>query len=291
MKRSAVLIFLISSFVVSAQSYQPFITPGKQFTVYWDEDGPGYFASRHYWFDGDTIVNSKFYHKLWYDDVANPFDNRTTIALIREDTVAQQVYRLLYTPDSLISATEQLLYDFALQPGDSLLVLDMYYQWHWKTITYQDSLTLLNGKKIRRWHTNTPDYFGNSVLFSEAIPFGQVQPDVIWGVAGQLNCAFTQNAVKVFGDTWCDNKYIDIAESSYSILKIYPNPASSIVVLNSPVSGEFELIDVLGNLVLQSTISGEDQKTVSVANLPAGLYVWVFKTEKGVEKGKLMIQR
>jgi len=114
MKRTAVLLLLISSYVVSAQSYQPFITPGKQFTVYWDEDGPGYFASRHYWFDGDTIVNSKFYHKLWYDDVANPFDNRTTIALIREDTVAQQVYRLLYSHDSLLSATEQLLYDFTL---------------------------------------------------------------------------------------------------------------------------------------------------------------------------------
>jgi hypothetical protein len=61
-------------------------------------------------------------------------------------------------------------------------------------------------------------------------------------------------------------------------------------VLTTPVSGEFELYDVLGKLVLQTTISGEEQKTVSVDNLPAGLYVWVFKTKKGVEKGKLFIE-
>jgi hypothetical protein len=34
-----------------------------------------------------------------------------------------------------------------------------------------------------------------------------------------------------------------------------------------------------------------NKKALSVANLPAGMYVWIFKTDKGVEKGKLLIEK
>ena len=113
--------------------------------VWWDEDGPGFFTTRHYWFKGDTTLRGKVYQKLYYDNIHNPFDTGTICGLLREDTTSHKVYRLIYafSSDSLLSQTEHLLYEFNLQLGDSLMVLGSYYQWQWKKITLIDTAALL----------------------------------------------------------------------------------------------------------------------------------------------------
>jgi hypothetical protein len=72
-------------------------------------------------------------------------------------------------------------------------------------------------------------------------------------------------------------------------VKIFPNPASSIIqiILNDPTSKfEAKLIDALGNVVLNS-----NQKTISVRNIPDGVYIIYIQTEKGYKSQKIIINK
>ena len=58
-------------------------------------------------------------------------------------------------------------------------------------------------------------------------------------------------------------------------LKVYPNPATSVLVLESTsaVKGKVTLTDALGRTVIELDANGDTQQHVDVSDLSAGMYV------------------
>ena len=72
-------------------------------------------------------------------------------------------------------------------------------------------------------------------------------------------------------------------------VKIYPNPASTIIHLNfkePTIKFECKLIDEIGNVVLVA-----NQKDINISSLPNGLYVIYLQTEKWNTSQKILINK
>jgi len=72
-----------------------------------------------YWFEGDTIINSYQYKKV-FKQTGNPianFDESVYYAALREDTIAERVYCIVEE-----DGIERLLYDFSLNVGDTISI-------------------------------------------------------------------------------------------------------------------------------------------------------------------------
>ncbi|QQS30582.1 MAG: T9SS type A sorting domain-containing protein [Sphingobacteriales bacterium] len=87
-----------------------------------------------------------------------------------------------------------------------------------------------------------------------------------------------------------------------NFIQVYPNPAQNTLQITLPdhsagsLSGaetSFTLYNLTGQLVLQTQIpAGETHKTVSVAHLPEGVYVYVVTAGEGVlARGKVAVVR
>ena len=79
----------------------------------------------------------------------------------------------------------------------------------------------------------------------------------------------------------------DVENVGVNGVTVVPNPASSqIEIVSDEEIKSVEIIDMIGNKVV-STNSSE----ISVANLPAGVYMAVISTEKAQFVKKVMIKR
>jgi hypothetical protein len=72
-------------------------------------------------------------------------------------------------------------------------------------------------------------------------------------------------------------------------LKVYPNPATSNVTVESPVNSSISLIDIAGNLVYQQT-AVNPVTTIDLNNVPAGLYLVRVVDGSSVRTIKLIVQ-
>ncbi|MEW6470137.1 MAG: T9SS type A sorting domain-containing protein [Bacteroidota bacterium] len=129
---------------------------------------------------------------------------------------------------------------------------------------------------------------------------------------GYSNCeivfpgSVTQVAIRMTGrsssstDSWLvDNLVItgeytsgvSVEELSGSGLKaLYPNPATDQVTVWCEVKGEFRLVDMLGNEVIRKDL-GSGEHSISVAELPEGMYLWSYVSGDGrVSSGKLVLK-
>jgi hypothetical protein len=72
-------------------------------------------------------------------------------------------------------------------------------------------------------------------------------------------------------------------------VKVYPNPATSNVTVESPVNSSISLIDIAGNLVYQQT-AVNPVTTIDLNNVPAGLYLVRVVDGSSVRTIKLIVQ-
>jgi hypothetical protein len=326
MKFLFVLFITILSYISFAQSYQPLFAEGKQFSVlHYDEFAPVWLDKHytHFYSKGDTLINSKTYQQIWctysHNIYGYPFDPppHELVVLVREDTTAGQLFKYFGLPSDSIYGNyyqqEVVFFDFNKQPGDSVLIFQPGGNTTYIQISSIDTLRLSgpnqNDKKIRVWRGNQDSRhqgqfdlsylpFEDSVLYSEYMLYSmsalksEFGHDVYFCCAWELDSLGNPQITYTQPGQQCGTNYIGIAEElqrQLFSLEIFPNPATNFVKIVAADKGDFALYDVLGKLVSQSPISAGEQNTLSVANLPAGLYVWVFRTEKGVDKGKLLI--
>jgi len=126
MKNYLLIISLLLSFALSAQTYHPFPTKNAIWTeLYWrplnfDEPEFHCYALK----DQDTTINNKLYHKL-YHSIDTLFTEDKLCGGIREEN--KRIY--FYPIDSITypyqetypsKKTEFILYDFSLKLGDSI---------------------------------------------------------------------------------------------------------------------------------------------------------------------------
>ena len=305
MKSAIAAIFILFTLTVSAQQYHPVITPGKQFSIYWDcSPCMTWYGSSQYYFDGDTTINNEVYSKLWgittsFFPAFNAKDSLYIAALLREDTVNKKVYKYYGLPqdanDSLHSGGEHLLFDFDLDVGDTLQAYihkpDMYDDF---VVTAKNKIALFNGDSVTAFSASSSQ-FTNVPLFTESIlnsyiPFDLSLP---W-FSPDYRCIFGENAVPLYGYSCDSTRYIGLDEQEVlekDLIRVYPNPAINLLTVEHlNQSGIFMIYDLQGQLLLETELN-ISESTINITRFTAGIYVWVFKTAKGVEKGKLVIGR
>jgi beta-glucanase (GH16 family) len=91
------------------------------------------------------------------------------------------------------------------------------------------------------------------------------------GIAGDIADSFTQSSMIIDYVRVYQNTTLSTTEISSNSFRVYPNPASSEINIQSNVQiSHIELYDILGKLILDETKS---PKTMKINNLKSGLYL------------------
>lgn len=121
------LLFVLfaQKITVAQNQYIPMVKEGK----YWFMTEKDIASQKYVYylntFKGDTMVNNLSYKKLWRYGLYGTGNPAITtysyvVALVREDTVARQVYQILKYPIIPSCGSEHIMYDFSLNIGDTL---------------------------------------------------------------------------------------------------------------------------------------------------------------------------
>lgn len=111
MKKRLFFLSLVIALVVNAMAYQPMLVDGRVWTVVY---GPGcfdWYDTVMYKIDGDTIIDAVTYKRC----SIGSGDVWTDVCYLREDVEKQQVWKRMVN-----YFTDELLYDFTLNVGDTL---------------------------------------------------------------------------------------------------------------------------------------------------------------------------
>lgn len=303
MKKLIVSLFVLFAFPGVAQQYQPIITPGKQFTVWWQCYDPCpasmSHASQHF-FDGDTIIKGTVYQKLYkYKTIPSPSPHGILLdALLREDTTNGVLYEYLGLPwhqfDTLTYLTEKTIYDANWEIGDSIHLISHYGAVKdWYKITSIDTLLLNNGSEYYRYNSSELNLGGAipQIIISSQTLNGVLFPGSNnGGWAPMVNCVFTAGGTFLTGS--CDSaRYIGNQEFIQQTLKFYPNPIRFAFVFESEYgNGVLKLFDLNGKAVLLKEIELKKQN-IEIHHLPNGLYILQFESNGVLERRKLIINR
>lgn len=113
-------------------------------------------------------------------------------------------------------------------------------------------------------------------------------------------------SVEEHGDSAYTTEYIDliqvnvhytvttgVTENSFaSAVRVFPNPASTTLTIDrlSPGTQSIRLYDMAGRIVLESGDVTGDRHTLSVGELPAGIYLLEIREERGVVIRKVVVE-
>ena len=251
---------------------------------------------------GDTMISGKTCHKIYktgyvhnYNN-GNPYTNNFEneyVGAIREDS-SKRVY--------LCGSPEVLLYDFNLQAGDTLPVINvdsvpaMYGTYNTAGFTYivsEIDSVIVAGNFHKRFKINYYEEQG-VVYLIEGI--GASTGLISWflgsysfGYFSELVC-FMQDSINAYPyGHECELVYLGVDETkTKQQLEIFPNPAPGLINLSglpdNPVT--IQAFNLFGQKVYETFYITGDSK-IDLSHLPKGMYllkVWMngepVKTEK-----------
>jgi hypothetical protein len=251
-----------------------------------------YYLSENYSIiiNGDTIINSQQYHKLYIPFVQSncigTIVNQDTgyFGCVREDTALRKVFYVY--PNSSV---DSLLYDFNLQAGDTVRGVLAVSNPSYATVIAIDSV-LVGSNYRKRWDINP--WYNTYLIEGIGSTYNLTGPalQVTDGPDYSLVC-FSQNGIPLYPDTAtsCNliTGVIDIPEQNNFTFS--PNPATSEIRIENQDSRieAVEVYDVVGgrvkNLILNPSPSGEGLRA-DVSSLSAGIYF----VRVGMEKGSVV---
>ena len=274
--------------LVTPQSYQPFISEGKQWKYVQEVyltggSGANYLVNLAY-FKGDTIVDNLKYSKL-YSKSEQPFPEKAYLAyLMREDTVNQKVYVI-----DIAFKKSALLYDFKLNKGD---VINMYITGGFylkETVLNVDTITAYNKKRKRI-------EFDDSITWIEGI--GCVTRGYIPS-EGELICVRKNNDLLYLNPKFsnCDTIFIQGGYDNIQTIKsnevmVFPNPVVSTSMVkvhsNSLEPLKIEIYSYSGALVKEDYF--KDEYPIGSVGLEKGLYVYrIIQNRQVIKMDKILI--
>lgn len=292
--------FLFLSFSAISQAYHPVIEMNK----YWDqsdEDGytPCSFHPRRYLFiQKDSIINGHNYQlcKSFHlhgipgpgTMTCPPFVVDTNFATeywLREDTIAKKVF--IYDPYGL-DGTDQLLYDFTLDIGDTLR---SYYNTQndtWIVLDAIETVTLHNGETRKKYIFYLPD-----ASYIEGIggELGIVKPLLMFEHQNRTLYCVKEGSEDIWGEE-CSTVFAGIENETETAILIFPNPVEDILNVNLsdfPESAlySFEVFDLNSNLILIAKLRAS-KNVISLTTLPPGFYFYKIKGKSCLRNGKLL---
>ena len=225
---------------------------------------------------GDTTINSITYHKLFTPFVFESYIGTNCGSTfpgykgaIRQDTLLKSVY--IVKP---FNNTEQLLYDFTLQVGDTLKGVIASISVDADTVISIDSI-LVGGSYRKKWNITN----GISIIEGLGSTYGLVQNSTA-GLIGTFSnfsiTCFSQNGASIYPNNTISCPLITSLNTLNEIvkeIKIYPNPSKGIFIVdfNGLEIKEIILNDLFGQLILKENTS--NSINLSIDNLKTGLYI------------------
>ncbi len=234
---------------------------------------------------GDTLIDGKHYQFLNFYHFNNNF-------VIREEVDSGKVYMRI--PPEPSQNFDHLIYDFSLEVGDSINVLNPaapappspgYY--YVDSVKYQN----LYADTRKVLYLSQRDERGdgyNFTLWIEGIGSGSLintpgsAPDTT-GI-GFLKCYYKDQQAYYIDDTDtsfapCQSYFTSLEEvSTVNELFIYPNPANNEIWLNiKKADGETvvgaSVYDFSGRVVLEGIILSDSSNIIDISQLPSGIYL------------------
>lgn len=295
MKNLLLLILMLSALSTKSQTsvYHPFPDSNAVWNINFTSDCSFGSAIEDYSIalSGDTSIKSQIYHKLtipyvqfYSTGTCTQYHTASYRGAIRQDIANKKVF---YVPPAY--ETEQLLYDFTMQVGDTVKGFIGSYANPKDTVVSMDSV-LINNNYRKRWNIN-PCY---GIYFIEGIgsTYGLIEMSLgcITDQAGYSITCFNQDGHSLYPDTTTNCQLITSVNPADAILKqvkIFPNPSNgsfTIDIGQYQDIREIQVSNLLGNIVSRRQIT--NQKRINIDYLQSGTYIMTI-----IDKGNRKISR
>lgn len=320
--RHSWFVFIFSIMMLSAAGQTPgycAFPDNSRWRVDYSYDNPYQFPCyiKHYFdysMQGDTAINQLVYKKIYRSWVATDtlscddpnVSPEAPVAgyagALRDDPSANAVF--FRFPDA---SADSLLFDYNLEPGDTLKSFISRYLSHYTMVTVSvDSVLTDDGIQRRRWNFdgihNPPSYIIQGVGSS----FGLIEQAYSYALDFTerflvcLTSEASMNSQTIFSSAYtsemgCSPVVQGIDERmTCAGFSIYPNPLTTTATLHSGIyldQATIMILDELGQLVsLKEHVNGYSA-VLSGASLRTGLYfVIVMVSGKRIYAGKLLIR-
>jgi hypothetical protein len=283
MKKTFVLFSTLITLIANGQNYYSFPDSNAVWNsgrVWYCWAGVPTSVSEDYsiMFSGDTVISSQTYHKLTVPFLQIPTTscgagwtgNNIYKGSIRQDTVIKKVF---FVPPS--SATEQLLYDFTMQVGDTVKGYLETMSSPIDTVQSIDSVLVGNTYR-KRWNINS----GYQIHIIEGVgsTYGLIEPSPgnqpDW-YEYSLFC-FQKDGQPLYPETASTCELITSANSIDKLshqINVFPNPSvGSLTIDFGKVNiKEVQLTDVLGNILVRKELNA--QTDFEIKGLKSGTYI------------------
>lgn len=287
MKNHLLILFSLLGFFANAQTsiYHPFPDSAAQWNIQWNQGlclGNDNYSIT---VSGDTIINLQTYHKLFtpFIQITNSSCTSGVLAgyrgAIRQDTIARKVF---YIPPTNLS--EQLLYDFTMQVGDTVAGFIETFAGSPDTVVSIDSV-LVGTTYRKRWEINSwyNIYFIEGIgstygLLERSLGYATDQPFIT------ITC-FQQNSQALYPNTSGNCPLIDgivSEEISSDQLIVFPNPIIDIfnISVTSNETMELTLYDFTSRVLLHQEFV--HAVSLNMEQLAAGIYFYEVKNKNAV---------
>jgi hypothetical protein len=293
MKKLLLLIATVLTLSTTAQTsiYHPFPDSNATWNIYYSSGCMSGTDVENYsiTISGDTLINTQIYHKLTSPYIQYSLAGSCTIThnagykgAIRQETLNKKVF---YIPPTV--TTEQLLYDFNLQVGDS--VKGFLENWAWQKDTVESVDSILIGSNYRkRWKINS--CYNIYLIEGIGSTYGLIEfsPGCVTDQAYTNIACYQQDGITLYPDTTTNCQLITSINSVDPIsnqVKVFPNPSNDLftVDFDQPFNiKEIRVTDLLGNIVIRQQTN--NQKKINIDNLPSGSYILTVINKDGTTK-------
>ena len=265
MKKLLFLLTILLTMSSMAQTYYPFPDSNAQWNIHMLQMGwPPVEENYSIIISGDTLINGLLYQKL---SIVNPVWYK---GAIRQDSINRKVF--IIPPAAL---TEELLYDFTMQVGDT--VQGYIETYHARDVVESIDTVLVGNNYRKRWKINS----GYNIYFIEGVgsTYGLVEPSpgtIVDAPDFSISC-FRQNNITIYPDTVSSCELITSVkpvEAQNDQLKMYPNPSHGSITIEFDKSmniKEIRLTDLPGKIILEQQTGGRTK--MEITNLQNGLYI------------------
>ena len=280
MKRHLIILTaMLVCGVMQAQQFEPIVAEGKQWNVAfsypWFPPEPQHHYTTAYKVEGDTVVEGTAYKMLLYTR-SEHFTNWAFCGVLRETNEGQVFYRGY---GNHVFGDEEMLYDFSMQPGDSIQYYDES-ESYLVLVSVSDTLMendyMPRKKFVLQYKEEGYLWDGYYETWIEGIGslFGLLNPGSLFLVGGwdNLLCYYEDGDLLFqnpdFNSCYMGTDGVDENEVE-NLVAVYPNPASGVVRIEGIEAEEVWLYNALGQVVKRVRNSNE----VSLEGLVQGVYL------------------
>lgn len=273
-------LVLISTTSSQSQTYVPFPDTNAIWTYY--KYCPADFdQTSQYFISGDSIIGTYHYHKLFasFNQTTIPNSNMQLAGLFRKDTLKRVYYKNGYG--------ENLLYDFSLSVGDSIIYSVAGNHDH---IIGIDSVLIFN-KYRKRFALDCGAFWIEGIGNTMHVLVNEPGPIIDDGCINNAFVCFSENdTVKYLNPNFSSCFSITTKISDTDIINdeeiiIYPNPITSSSIMTFPNHKDnftrLEIYNVTGTLIQSIYVTTKTSHQIDKKDFIKGVYFFRLLDKTG----------